>query len=132
MRKVRIVALCAAVVVVGTLSACKLIPLVITQDADGTLESTSVGGQVEIRLPGNAGTGYEWLLVDPQPLAGSPLDSVQEGTFEPDQPGLPGSAGTYIFKYKATSSGTLTLRYDYKRSWEPDAIDTFSVIVWVR
>jgi len=132
MRKVRLLMLCVAAVVVGALSACDLLPLVINQDANGALESTSVGGKVEIRLPGNAGTGYEWLRVAPEPMDDSPLEIVQEGVFEPGQSGLPGALGTYTFEYKAVETGTVTLEFDYKRAWEDDVIDTFSVVIWVQ
>jgi predicted secreted protein len=132
MRKVRMLLLVGAVAVAGTLSACTFFPLVIDQTANGSLEATSVGGNLVIKLAGNPSVGYEWLRVAPGSLDDSPLEIVQEGRFKGGDGNICGAPGTFVFEYHAARAGTVTLRFEYRLAWETTAVDTFTVVIWVR
>ncbi len=112
------------------LSGC-LFPTVITKEDDGRLVTLDKRDVLVVRLEGNPTTGYEWILTDTfnqeiiEPR-GEP-EFVSEG-----DDGIVGAGGTYVFRFKALSSGTTTLEFVYERLWEGEPIETFSVIVYVR
>ena len=132
MRKVRMLMFVGAVAVVGSLAACTFFPLTITQTADGSLEAMSVGGKLMIKLAGNPSTGFGWYRVSPESLDGTPLEIIEEASFEPGESEIVGAPGTCVFKYRAVEAGTVTLDFEYKRTWEESVSDTFSIVIWVR
>jgi inhibitor of cysteine peptidase len=102
------------------------------QSDSSSIQSLRVGELLIVRLAGNATTGYEWARVEPQAFDGSPLEIVQEGNYQADACGLVGAPGEFIFRYRATSLGTMNLVFEYRQPWEPDhPIETVSVTVWV-
>ena len=92
-------------------------------------------GQVlVITLESNPTTGYQWEPVEGQE---SVLQQMGEAEFKPSETGEPplaGSGGSEIFRFKATSSGQMTLQIIYHRSWEEgvEPLKTFSLQVTVR
>ena len=132
MKRMRVLLSIVVVAAIASLSACIFFPVLVDHTADGSLEAMAVGSRVVIELVGNPSTGYQWFRVEPESLDGSPIEIVEEGTFTQDDNGTCGAPGTYRYKYRAVSSGTITLRYEYKRSWEASVADTFSIVIWVQ
>lgn len=133
MNRIRVlIALVLAGALVGTLSGCWLASLLITPADDGTIETISIGDRMRIRLPGSTSTGYAWLRVIPESLEGSALEIIREAEYEPIDSSSLGAPGHFTFEYRAVQSGTITLGFVYRRSWEEEAIDTFSIVVWVK
>ena len=89
-------------------------PVVVGEADAGTTARVAIGQLLVVRLPGNAGNGYQWFIDgDPTPeliLSGRKMESVA----------MPGGPLTTIFTYTAESPGTVTLKAKYIRTWEKD------------
>lgn len=82
-------------------------------DAANTLE---VGQILEVALEGNAGTGYQWQVVEsgrPQLAAIAP--SADTATAAPARPGGP---VLQRLRFRAQQPGRALLRLEYRRPWE--------------
>ena len=137
MRNVRILAAFGlATALAAVLAGCMFATLRLMPPDSGTIQPISIGDRVEIRLPGNAATGYEWVRTSPESLDGSPLDIIREAEYDAVDSGLAGSPGHFTFEYRAARQGTVTLEMVYQRPWQetPDdePIDSFSVVIWVK
>lgn len=96
--------------------------------ANGTHVSLHRGEALVLRLPGNATTGYRWVVTRTPPS----LHLVRT-TYVAPKAGVVGRGGTYVFRFSALpGSGTLLL--DYRRPWEKQAapLRTFRLTVRVR
>ena len=86
-----------------------------------------------VTLESNPSTGYSWELIeDPNSI----LEQVGDVEFKPVEqtdPPMVGAGGWEIFRFKAVSTGQMTLNLVYRRSWETDAepANTFSIDVVV-
>jgi len=116
------------------LAGCRLFPVVVTDADAGSIHAVDVGDTVEVRLPGNASTGYEWIRTAPDPLDGHPLEIIEEGAYKVGTSGIHpvGEPGEFRFRYRAVDHGTMTLVFAYRRPWEPEPIEVLSFVVWVR
>jgi predicted secreted protein len=104
--------------------------LVIDETGDGQTFDVNEGEQVVVRLPGNITTGYEWLVGSTNRTFGYPI----EESYIPDESDGPVGGGGVFEKVWATAgplpmAGAHTVELEYRRSWEPEAIDTFSFTV---
>lgn len=104
-------------------------PLVIDETTDGAIQTIDLGNILIVELCGNPTTGYEWRR----------LDSLNQAVLEPlgyeyipDRSEIVGSGGLWRFRFKAAHTGSTPLEFEYRRSWEEDPIESFSVIVIVR
>jgi predicted secreted protein len=119
-------------VLVAALSGCWLLPISIDDEADGTVRSVEVGDEILVRLSGNATTGHQWIREAPESLDASPLEAVSEGDYASDDPDSCGGEGVFTFRYRAVASGLVSLEFSYRKPWEDESTDTFSVTIWVR
>ena len=119
-------------VLASMLSGCWLLPVSIDETADGTVRSVEVGDEILIRLSGNVSTGQQWIRQSPASLEGTPLEAVSEGEYELDDPDVCGGPGDFLFRYRATTSGTVELLFEYRKPWEDEPTDTFSIILWAQ
>ena len=104
-------------------------PLVIDDTANGTIQTVALGDVLIVELRGNPTTGYEWKQTDS--LNHAVLEPLGY-EYIPDRPGIIGSGGLWRFRFKAVHTGSTPLEYAYRRSWEEDPIESFSVIIIVR
>lgn len=95
-----------------------------TPAQNGQSVALVTGKMLIVELPGNPTTGYEWTVVQND----ASLLQPEEPAYEPDSSAI-GSGGLYTFKFRALKAATALLRLTYRRSWEPDAIETFSLTV---
>ncbi|MGW5715470.1 protease inhibitor I42 family protein [Amycolatopsis sp. NPDC003865] len=101
---------------------------VLTLEADGAAADVAPGERLELRLPENAGTGYQWMLDD----LGPPLRVVEE-TRHPGTPDRAGSAGEHRFVLHADAPGETTLVARHARPWAPEnELRRFRLTVRVR
>jgi predicted secreted protein len=101
---------------------------VITLEADGAAADVAPGERLELRLPENAGTGYQWVLDGPEP----PLRVVEE-TLHPVGPDRAGGTGEHRFVLRADAPGETTLVARHARPWEPETeLHRFRLTVRVR
>ncbi len=96
-------------------------PMVLGRESNGKRVSVTVGQRVQVRLPGNATTGYLWELAR---IEGAAVEAVGKGEYVPDKPPggkpLEGSGGVSVFTFRAVKPGVATLALEYKRPWEKD------------
>lgn len=117
--------------VVGAL--CLLVgcsPLtIITSDQNGGTVTLEPSGILIVQLQGNLSTGYAWQIKDT--LRPQVLKSLGQPKLDCDETEMVGTPCSVEFQFRAVSPGTTPLELVYKRSWEDEPIDTFSVIVSV-
>lgn len=96
---------------------------------DGKTIGVVVGQAIRVELAGNPTTGYRWTRKGNLP---SGVTLVKEDFSGAGANGPVGSGGTFSFELMATKKGTRTLRFQYKRSWESSAIETFTIKLRVK
>jgi len=128
----RVVGLAGLAFAAVVLAGCWFLPITFDETTDGTVQSIEIGDTIIIELSGNASTGFQWVRVEPASFGDGPLEIVSEGEYMPDDPALCGGPGAFSYTYEAVASGMLTLSYVYKRPWEDEVVDEYSVTIWVR
>lgn len=100
----------------------------ITEADDGRTVTVTEGQDVIVRLPSNPTTGYAWQVTSTNRTFGYP----SETTFIPDGGGV-GSGGVEQFTWKTKGLlrlvGVHTVVMEYRRSWENEALKTFTFTV---
>jgi len=84
---------------------------------------------VEIRLPANATTGYEWVL--DKGYHTRYVEFVKKD-YEVADPELLGSSGTSIWIFRAGHEGVTELTLEYLRPWEEETEDKKVVVIQFR
>ena len=101
--------------------------LVIDQTQNGSAVETSVGDSFQLKLAENPTTGYRWQLrTDVAPA----LRLVQE-SFEASG-SAPGGAGARCWSFAADHPGSIEIRLELRRSWQPQPANSFGVTVNVK
>lgn len=96
-------------------------------DDDGKRIELETGDEVELVLPGNPSTGYEWVVVE----APSILEEVEAAEFVAESD-LIGAGGDFHFRFIATEPGTAQLVLTYERPFEEvEPLDAFEIEVAV-
>lgn len=132
MYRITLAALCLAI-----LSSCTSAPsrdgAPLTSADNGKAVTLSVGDPLVIRLTANHTTGYQWVVVQD---GGAVLKQTGESEYQldPAGPGIVGSGGEEIWRFKAAAAGEATLKLGYQRPWEKGAepAQTYSVRVTVK
>ena len=102
------------------------------QETDSSLEATLYADEtLLIRVAGNPTTGYSWEITgitDPTILV--PQGDIE---YEPANPGLLGSPGTFLIRVSGVREGQATLELTYRRPWEKNkpALRTVSIDIHV-
>ena len=108
----------------GLMGCRKSESIVLTQaDHDGEVRVTQ-GAEVEVVLPGNPTTGYEWTVAHTD----ASLLPLVDSSFEPSAERI-GAGGQYRFRFKAVASGEVHLELIHKRAWEAEVAESFRVTV---
>ena len=102
------------------------------EDDNGRTITMDVGNTLIVRLWGNPTTGYLWEYT--QPLPGGILQPVGEVEFQSAAApsGMVGVSGVFIFRFQILASGTVPLQLVYRRAWEEEAVESFSVTIITR
>ena len=98
----------------------------VTREQNGSTLTLPVGDTLAIELAGNPTTGYEWVVAQ----ADAHLLEAAETEYQSDSDAL-GAGGRYTFRFRALASGSTPVVLAYRRSWEPDPIETFSLTVTI-
>ena len=110
-------------VLLGACSAAQTLNL----DDDGMRIDLETGDEVELVLPGNPTTGYQWVVTE----APSILEPVGEAEFVAES-GLIGAGGEFHFRFRAIEPGTAQLSLTYERPFEEvEPLDAFEIEVTV-
>ena len=124
----RLSAVLALLVVAGCTS---LPPVMLNGKADGKRVELARGQELVLSLEENPTTGFRWEVVQ---RAAAVIEIVGEGRYAAASTGRVGSGGTTTWRFRATRTGSDTLRLVYRRSWEKDQppAESFSCTVNVR
>lgn len=101
----------------------------LTDENNGETVQLKVNDTMEVALPSNPSTGYQWQVSS---IDTAVLRADGEPEFIPDSDAV-GSGGLSVFHFRALAAGTSPLQLDYLRTWEigvPPA-QTFTVNVEV-
>jgi inhibitor of cysteine peptidase len=74
------------------------------------------GQEFSLSLPGNPTTGFSWAIESPVPAFLQ--QTAPENYIHEDHTGAIGASGTYIWRFKAVTTGSAHLRFIYRRPWE--------------
>ena len=89
----------------------------------------SVNQSFQIELAANPSTGYSWKWSNQQAIS---IVDTAGINYVGDNPGLTGSGGKAIWKFKGKKTGVDTLKLEYCRSWEPNStVETKKIVVKV-
>jgi len=102
----------------------------LTEADAGQAIELSVVNKLEITLPGNPSTGFQWELANG---AASILKQSGPPEFTPASDAL-GAPGLFTLRFEAVAPGQATLQLIYHRPFEQDTppVQTFEVNVTVR
>ncbi len=103
----------------------------INEKDDGGQVELETGQVLVVTLESNPTTGYRWEVDQIQTSILVQMGETEFEPFEEDKPAV-GTGGWEIFRFKAVSTGQMTLNMAYRKSWEEDEpLKTFSVDVIV-
>ncbi len=94
-------------------------PVVSSVDLRNYRIDLRIGERVEVRLPGNASTGYRWALVDPVPALIRPIGVAR---LEPTRTDLAGAPGHEVWTFEAADYGIGALSFVYRRPFDPAGV----------
>lgn len=92
-----------------------------TENDNGKTITATKGQVVKVKLSENPTTGYRW-----EPSVSSGIE-VTDDTYTRSTPWAIGSGGTRTWTLKFTGTGGLYFNADYKRSWEPGSVHSYSL-----
>jgi inhibitor of cysteine peptidase len=111
---------------------CQAADVPVGSDQNGKTITVAPGDSIVITLSGNPTTGFQWTVAG---KPGPALEQVGEVEYKPSaaRPGVVGSGGAFVVRFKAAEAGQATVKMAYARSWEsvPPA-QTFEVTVVVQ
>jgi predicted secreted protein len=76
-----------------------------------------IGSEFELRLESNPTTGFSWTF---DSTRSNGIVKLLRSDYETEGPRAVGSGGTERFLFKVLKSGTVTLKFSYRRPWEKD------------
>lgn len=119
-------ALCAA----GTRAGATPSARRLTEADAGRAVDLAVGDRLEIALPGNPTTGFQWEIGALDHAVVRPLGQPH---FAPSSTAI-GAGGVVTLRFEAVAPGTATVRLDYRRPFEKDVppARTFSATATVK
>ena len=92
--------------------------------------TVAAGHEFKIKLPGNATTGYQWVLAKPPDAK---LVKLLGSEYKPADSKLAGAGGVSTWTFKALAEGKTEMQLDYLRSWErnekPAQTTNFVVVI---
>jgi inhibitor of cysteine peptidase len=112
-RSLRSVFLLAMLAVLGLGLASAAVVQVGASDNGGAIK-VKKGDIVELTLPTNASTGYDWTILP----ASTTLLKLQTHTSKRSPGGQLGAPGMSTFRFITTAKGSGNLSMEYARSWE--------------
>ena len=124
------------IIVVGLLNACGAAGTSeqstkrISEADNGRAIELRVGDKLEVTLPGNPTTGFQWEVSDVDSLILTPIGDPE---FEPSSNAV-GSGGSITFRFEAIGTGQTNLKLIHHRPFVGDVppTQTYEVTVIVR
>ena len=127
--KTKIMLAVVTMVFIVALAACSSKTMKADESMNGHTITVKKGEMIEVSLPGNPTTGFNWAAAD---LDTSILSQKGDAAFKADS-NLVGAGGMVTLTFEAIETGTTTLTLNYMRSWEtavaPEKVFTLTVVV---
>src|SRR5262245_13459650 len=101
--------------------------LVIDQSRNDSAADIAVGETLRIQLSENPTTGFRWQLQ----ADGAPALRLLQDTFEASG-SAPGGGGSRCWTFAADHPGSIELRIELRRSWQPQPVSRFGITVNVK
>lgn len=101
--------------------------LAIDHTQNNGVAEVHVGDSFQVHLAENPTTGYGWRLTS----AGDPALRIVGDSFAASQSAY-GAGGTRHWTFMADRPAVVPLCFELKRSWQPQAVETFKVTVSVK
>jgi inhibitor of cysteine peptidase len=101
--------------------------LVIDQAQNNNAIEMPVGETLRVQLPENPTTGYRWHLQ----TGVTPMLRLVQDSFEASGSAL-GGTGLRCWSFAADHAGSIELRMELRRSWQPQPVNSFTVSVRAR
>jgi len=98
----------------------------IDEGSAGQRVQAQVDDQIDLVLPENPTTGFQWQLDQPGDVL-----AVESSEFEPPDEMRPGAGGQRHVVLRALRAGTATVRLRLQRAWESRPESTFEVDIRV-
>jgi predicted secreted protein len=90
----------------------------------------AVNDSFQIELVANHTTGYAWVWTNRE---GVNITDTIDYEYIIDHPDTAGSGGKEIWKFKGIKTGLDSVKFEYKRSWDPNStIDSKNIVVRVK
>ena len=99
-------------------------PVTLTGDDAGRSIELALGQELWVRLASNHSTGYAWSLAE---VSDAVVAQQQPARYEESDATRVGAGGTEIFHLEAVRAGEQTLRFEYRRPWERNALPARAV-----
>ncbi|HUI89999.1 MAG TPA: protease inhibitor I42 family protein [Anaerolineales bacterium] len=124
------------IVIVGLLGACAVgssseasTKRLTESDSGGSIQ-LHLGDKLEVTLPANPTTGFQWEVSAGNAAILQPNGAAE---FQPSSSAL-GGGGNIIFRFQAVGTGQMPLKLVYHRPFEQDVppVQTFEVSIIVR
>ena len=104
----------------------------VNEDNDGGQIELELGEILVVTLESNPSTGYRWELLEDNESILKQFGQAEFKSSETSDPPMVGVGGWEIFRFKAVSTGQITLELVYHRYWEDvEPLKTFSIQVVV-
>lgn len=102
----------------------------LTEADNGNSIELRVGDKLEVELPGNPTTGFQWEVSNVDSII---LTPIGEPEFKPSSNAV-GSEGTVILRFEAVGAGQTKLKLIHHRPFEENVapIQTFEVTITVK
>lgn len=100
------------------------ISTIVQGPSPATLQA-SLGQNLAFKIAGNPTTVYSWSILNSDELKQNNVLFFVKNEYASSatNPRIVGAGGNYYFFFKAVNSGNAQVKLQYKRSWEPEAID---------
>lgn len=130
MRRLTLIILASLLYACGAQGSSQTSTRQLTEADNGRLIELNVGDTLEITLPGNPTTGFQWEV---DSVDSAILRQVGESKFEPSNNAV-GSGGQVTFRFEAVGTGQTELKLIHHRLFEENVapIQTFEVSVTVK
>jgi inhibitor of cysteine peptidase len=102
-------------------------PTTITAADAGHPITLRIGEELVLKLESNPSTGYDWFLTDAQNPV---LSSLGKPAYAQGR-STPGAGGIESWNFRASATGTQTLKLEYRRPWEKNTSPAKTVIFQV-
>lgn len=99
---------------------------------DGQIVEAKENELIELKLAGNATTGYAWSVIFNEQENRALGFKIVDSNYAAEEGTRMGRGGSYLIRLLPLAKGNHTVKLGYKRIWEPEPIATVTLILSVQ